>query len=67
MIIRSMERGVHKMEQIHQNCAINCGIQPKGSNKTLLKCKKLFGVESISGGFSIKNITTKRRNGEMAF
>ena len=38
MIIRSMERGVHKMEQIHQNCAINCGIQPNGSNKTLLKC-----------------------------
>ena len=42
-----MERRVCQNGQIHQNCAINCGIQQNGSNKNTIKYKNLFGVKSI--------------------
>ena len=39
---------VHKSGQIHQNCAINCGIQGNASNKNTTKSKNLFVVKSMN-------------------
>ena len=38
---------MHKIGQIDQNCAMNCGIQGNGSNKSIKKSKNIFVVEII--------------------